>query len=244
MTRKSALLGAIAIACLAGCGDSNDSATSTTQTSSTQTTQTAPKATKRPVPAVLTTVESGAEDTIDFANARNRAKVVATARKLRRVAEGNAAATLRRAGVPEDVIAALKDRAQAVDALASRAGFLRIALGANQVSALMPELYARYKDRVPPAVLKLDYVDREAQLRSRAGDDAAVAKAVDELSSTWTDLRPRVIEAGGRGAAADFSRHVRAMERLPAGSDRASLQKEARTGLELVDVLEGVFREQ
>jgi hypothetical protein len=237
--RTPAVLVTVAVVFVAGCSDSND-----IETGSTATTQTTQQTAKRQVPSILTTVESGAEDTIDFASARNRAKVVATAHELRHAAERKAAATLRRAGVPEDVIATLKARAEAVDALAARAGFLRISLGANQVSALMPELYARYSDPVPPAVLRLDYVDREAELRSRAGDEAAVTKVVDELASTWAKLRPQVIDAGGREAAADFSRHVRAMERLGAASKSAALQKEAGEGLELVDVLEHVFRDQ
>jgi hypothetical protein len=239
--RTKAVLLAVVLVCLAGCGDSNDA--QTTSTAAKQTTQTT-QAAKRPVPSILTTVESGAEDTIEFANAGNRAKVVATAHKLHRAAEEKAAATLRRAGVPEESIAALKERARVVDALAARAGFLRISLGANQVSALMPELYAHYKDPVPPAVLQLDYLDREAELRSRARDDESVRKAVDELTSTWAKLRSQVIEAGGDKAAADFSRHVRTMKRLAGGSDRAAIQKEARAGLELVDVLESVFRER
>jgi hypothetical protein len=231
--RTRAVVIAVALVTIAGCGDSNGGKTASTA---------ATHATKQRVPSILTTVESGAEDTIDFANAGKRAKVVATARKLRRAAEGAAAATLREAGVPEDRIAALRDRARAVDELSARAGFLRISLGANQVSALMPELYARYSDPVPPGVLELDYVDREAQLRSRAGDDEAVAKAVDELSVTWAKLRPQVVAAGGDTATSDFSRHVRTMQRLAARSNRAALQKEARAGLELVDVLEDVFR--
>ncbi len=228
----------VAFVCLAGCGGSNDA--KTTSTAATRTTH----VTKQPVPSILITVESGAEDAIDFANARKRAKVVATAHKLRRAVVGDAAATLRRADVPEDRIAALRARAQTVDDLASRAGFLRISLTANQMSALMPELYARYSDPVPPAVLRLDYVDREAELRSRSGDGPAVTKAVDGLASTWEELRPQVINAGGKDAAADLSRHVRAMQQLRAASKPAALQTEAAEGLELVDVLEHVFREQ
>jgi hypothetical protein len=222
-----------------GCGGSNES-DKTTSTKETEKTTT--QATQEPVPRSLNTVESAAEDTIDFAHAGNRAKVVATARKLRRAAAGPASADLRKAGVPADTITALQDRARLVSSLARTADFLRLSLGANQVSALMPELFAHYATTIPPAVQRLDYVDREAQLRSRAGDETSVGAAVEDLSSTWTALRPDVIKAGGAKVAARFSRHVAAMRRLAKGSNAAALQKEAAIGLELVDRLEDAFR--
>jgi hypothetical protein len=194
------------------------------------------------VPSSLGEVESGAEDIIDFAHQGERAKVVVTTRRLQRAAEGAAAADLREAGVPKERISALRDRARLLQNLAPRADLARVSLAANQISALMPEFYARYKDPVPPDVLKLDYLDREAQLRSLAGDEASVPPAVSELSSTWTSLRRRVIEAGGRRVAGRYTRHVGSMRRLARGSDHRALQKEAVSGLELVDELEHQFR--
>jgi len=227
-----------------GCGGSEDGdKTTSTRGAERSTTQTDTKAeTKGSVPRSLNTVESAAEDTIDFAHARNRTKVIATTRKLQRTAAGRASADLRKAGVPADTITALQDRARLVSSLGRTAGFLRLSLGANQVSALMPELFAHYSSPIPPAVQRLDYVDREAQLRSRAGDETSVAAAVDDLAATWAVLEPDVIKAGGAKVAAKFSRHVAAMRRLAKGSDAAALQEEAARGLELVDQLEGTFR--
>jgi hypothetical protein len=249
--RLAATLAAAAIvAGAAGCGDSNDESAgaSTTATTTTQTTAPAQSkkkaAPKKHVPASLGTVESGAEDAIDFARAGDRAGVVRAARKLRRAADGKAAADLRKADVPEIEIADLQDRARLVASIARRAELLRVSLAANQVSALMPQFYARYADKVPPSVLELDYLDREAQLRSEAGAQPDVRAAVRKLSSTWGRLRAQVIAAHGRKAARDFTRHVAAMRRLARGGDAAALQHEAATGLELVDVLEGVFRRQ
>jgi hypothetical protein len=220
-------------AAASGCGDSNGDGSETSTQSKRQA-----------VPASLGTVESGAEDTIDLARRGDRAAVVKTSRKLREAARGAAAADLRAAAVPADRIAALQDRARLVAALAPRAELLRVSLAANQVSALMPEFYARYADPVPPAVLKLDYLDREAQLRSLAGDRSSVRGAVRELSSTWATLRSQVIDAGGEKVAASFTRHVRAMQRLVRTSAQAPLQKEAVAGLELVDQLEDAFRQR
>jgi hypothetical protein len=196
------------------------------------------------VPGSLGEVESGAEDTIDFARRGERAKVLSTSRLLSRAAEGPAAADLRDAGVPEGRISILKDRARVLERLAPRADLDRVSLAANHVSALMPEFYARYEDPVPSDVLKLDYLDREAQLRSVAGGEALVIRAVNELASTWTSLRSRVVDAGGRQVAARFTRHVGSIRRLARGSDPNALQKEAANGLELVDELERQFRKR
>jgi hypothetical protein len=240
-SRIAAALVAAAVVALAaaGCGDSKDTAATTAATTTkTQTTSAVPK---RRVPRSLGTVESGAEDAIDFAHAGDRDKVVRATRKLRRAADGQAAADLRKAGTPDREIVELQSRARLVAAVAPRAGLLRVMLGANQVSALMPGLYARYRDPVPPDVLKLDYLDREAQLRSEAGDRPDVRAAVRSLSATWDGLRADVIAAHGRKVARSFSRHVAAMRRLSRAGGPA-LQHEAVTGLELVDELEGVFR--
>jgi hypothetical protein len=170
--------------------------------------------------------------------------VVATAARLRRAANGPAARDLRRASVPEERISALRDRARLLDSIAPRASLARVSLAANQISALMPELYGHYKDPVPPDVLKLDYLDREAQLRSLAGDEASVPPAVSALSSTWTSLRPRVIDVGGRAVAARYTRHVVSMRGLARASDPEALQKQAAKGLDLVDELEHQFRKR
>jgi hypothetical protein len=238
--RSSAPAFALALALILGapgCGSSESTTTSDSGKDSTR----RPPARKGPVPSSLGTVESGAEDTIDFAHAGDRARVVETTRRLRRAARGRAARDLRAAGVPEAQIQALVMRARLLQGIAGRADLARVSLAANGVSALMPELYAHFRDPIPPDVLELDYLDREVQLRSIAGDEAAVPRAVKALAATWTGLRRRVITAGGRRVAARFSRHVAGMRRLARGSDRESLQDEAARGLELVDALERQF---
>jgi hypothetical protein len=236
------LSGSAVGAAVSGCGGGeNAGATATQETLRHAPT---PRAAKQRVPPSLGEVESSAEDIVDFARQGERAKAVAAARELRRAAEGTAASDLTKAGVEDARIAALQARARVVASVAPRADLLRIALAANQVSALMPDLYARYSDPVPPAVLELDYLDREAQLRSLARDRTAVATAVSALSSTWAGLRPRVIDAGGAEVAARYAHHVAAMRRLARGSGERALQREAVNGLALVDRLEQVFRRQ
>ena len=198
-------------------------------------------AVKQPVPASLGETESAAEDIVDHVLANDRGSAVATAATLRRLARGPAAASLAGAGVPAATIADLRRRADRVERLSHAAPLLDVALAANAVSALMSTLYAHFDDRVPAAILALDYLDREAEFRSMARQPDRVAAAVASLALTWAPLRPQVVRAGGAGEAAAFGSHVAAMKRLVSGKP-AKLQAEAVRGLELVDRMEDVFR--
>jgi hypothetical protein len=189
---------------------------------------------------VLTDVESSAEDIVDDALAHNRSSVVATASTLRRAANGPAATALRSAGVPPAVVRDLGQRANRVARVAGSGSMISIALAANDVSGLMPSLYAHFADPVPPTILELDYLDREAELRSLANQRSRAAAAVTQLAPAWTGVRARVVAAGGKSEAASFDRHVAAMKKLAARTGR-SFEAEAARGLELVDQLERVF---
>jgi hypothetical protein len=115
-----------------------------------------------------------------------------------------------------------------------------VLLAANSVSQLMPALYVHFADPVPPDIQALDYLDREAQFRSLAGQPAKVAAAVTELARTWSRVRPKVAAAGGAAEAAAYTAHVAALQRL-SPTAAAKVQAEAVHGLDLVDRLEQVF---
>lgn len=191
------------------------------------------------VPKPLMRAESAAEDVIGFLEQGKAAKSKAAARGLRELAHGAAADALRRAGAPESQIVTLQRRADRTARLAlSQASPLRVALAANGVSQLMPAFYGRYQDPVPPAVLKLDYLGREVQLRSQGGEAARQRAAVREIAATWRALRPALVKAGGLDVARSYDANVRALKQD--GSPRM-VQREALTGLEIVDQMEGVF---
>ena len=95
--------------------------------------------------------------------------------------------------------------------------------------------------RCRPRVLTLDYLDREAELRSVAGQREPARAAVKKLGVTWRLVRPRVVAAGGANTARSYDAHVSAMTRLARGAALTTLEREAARGLELVDELERVF---
>jgi hypothetical protein len=193
------------------------------------------------VPESLDATESDAEDIVDLALANNRAELRQKAGELKTDA-GEAADSLGEEDAPEDDLTQLRERASKVDELATGdAEPLQVALAANAVSALMPSLFGLFETDIPPDVLKLDYLDREAQLRSLAHENDKISAAVDELEQTWNGLRPQVVDAGGDDEAAKFAQHVAAMKKLAIAGNATALQREAVNGLELVDVLENVF---
>jgi hypothetical protein len=193
-----------------------------------------------PLPPSLQAVESSAEDIVDFALAGDRASLVVGAATLKAAASGPAATTLAQAGVPSLRVSLLERRANRVGRLAAHGAMIDVALAANAVSELMPGLYGHFRNRVPAAVLLLDYLDREAELRSLARQPDKVDAAIMKLVLAWAPLRPKVIRAGGAKEAASYQQHVAAMKRLAADSG-TRLQIEAVRGLNLVDEIERVF---
>ena len=192
------------------------------------------------VPSSLQRVESAAEDLVDVALAHQRAEAARSARELPDLARA-AAPALRRADVPAAQVRELERLAARVAAAGPRAGFLQVALDANQISGLVPQLYSHFRTAVPPRVYALDYLDREAQLRSLAGQRSGARAAVDKLAPSWQRLRPRVVAAGGAREARLYDGHVRALQRLAHAGSLPALAHEAARGLELVDELERVF---
>jgi hypothetical protein len=189
------------------------------------------------VPGKLAATESGAEDIIAFALAGDRGAVVAGVSSRRK-----AAGALARSGVSAAEVAELRRRTTRLARLAAHGSLVDVALAANSFSELMPSLYARFETRLRAGILKLDYLDREAQFRSLARQPSAVADALNELSRTWASLRRGVVAAGGTKEASAYETHVATMERLSPADER-ELQTEAQRGLELVDKLESVVRQ-
>ena len=237
-------------ALIAGCGDAAEPPESSAPQSTEPPEPSVPQSTEPPVdggapkgavPASLASAESAAEDLIDEALAGRRDQVVANADELAMVASGPLAAALRKAGVAPAEISSFQRRALEVKRLAPRAPLIDVALASNHAFELMPDFFARFDVDAPPDVTRLDYLDFEAKLQSKAGDAAKLGSAVRRLGGVWTRLRPEVVRAGGRKAAADYDAHVKAMIGLSGNAHAAATQQEAQHGLDLVDAIEHVF---
>jgi hypothetical protein len=192
-----------------------------------------------PVPVNVKRAETAAEDVIRYMEQGKVAKARAEANTLKTLAHTSVAAHLARAGVAQSTIRALQKRADQVAQLStSGASRLSVSLAANHVSQLMPAFYAGYQDPVPPAVLQLDYLDRQIQLGSMAGQTGQVKRLVNGQSATWAKLRPQLVAAGGTQLARQYDAHLQALKR-----DRSptAVQMQALKGLDLVDQIEKAF---
>lgn len=195
----------------------------------------------KPVPAVLTSAESNAEDIVGFALSGKRAKMMGQTVALQKAMNPATRAMLAAAGVPQATLATLRMRIDHVVSVAPSGSFVTVALAGNAVSQLMPAIYSRFSDPIPPQVLALDYLEREAQLRSLVHDQSGLASVVSQLARTWRALQPKVTPTtGGPTAAATYSAHVTTMQQLAKVAGKP-LEKEATRGLELVDGLEKLF---
>ena len=105
--------------------------------------------------------------------------------------------------------------------------------------ARVTELYAHFADPVPVAVRRLDYLDREAQLRSLAGQGKAVPPVVARLAATWAPLRPSVVGHGGGTSRRPTP--PRRRDAAPRDGPGSAFRREAVNGLNIVDELEAVF---
>jgi hypothetical protein len=191
------------------------------------------------LPPGIKRAETAAEDVIKYLEQGNAAKAQAEAATLKGLAHGRAAAELKRAGVPQAQIGGFQQRADLVQSLAANgAAKLRTSLAANHVSQLMPGFYARYQNPVPAAVLRLDYLDRQIQLRSMAGQTGQVKRLVKSVGTTWAKLRPQLVAAGGSQVASRYDAHLQALKQ---DKSPVAVQKQAITGLALVDLMEKAF---
>jgi hypothetical protein len=183
--------------------------------------------------------ETAAEDVIGNLEKGLSARSRAEAHLVQALAHGSAAADLRNSGIPALKVRVLQQRADRVAQLsASGAPTLDVSLAANDLSRLMPSLYAHYSDPVPATVLKLNYLEREVQLQSRSAQPVRERAAINSLRSTWAKLRPLLVRAGGAKVAAAYDAHMIALD---APAQPGAFQQEAVKGLDLIDQMEGVF---
>lgn len=194
-----------------------------------------------PVPKSVRAVESAAEDIIDLALKGQRGKVVAAAKVLRAGARGVAARDLRTAGVSAAQIVEFQHRANTVARLAPRGDLLRVALASNRAFSMVPGFFTHFTEPVPATVIRLDYLDFEAKLRSLAGDTQGLRRTIRILTTTWQGLRADVAAHGGATAVARYDAHIAALRALGGNAAPPATQAEAEHGLNLVDAIEAVY---
>lgn len=193
------------------------------------------------VPASVRRIRAAAENVIDGLADGRPTDAAREAHVLHELAHGIAAADLRRAGVACAQVGALQARASSVAGLAGRGRGEATAQAANQVLQLVPQLYAGLGDPLSAELIKLEYLEREIALRSRAGETKAVDSAVKELDAIWTGLRERTVAAGGGQLAAEYRLHLRALQR---SAGPAAVREQVPHGLPMVDRIDALLQRE
>ncbi len=189
------------------------------------------------VAATLLEIEVQAEEVLDLVPA-NKWKAVNTAIELLEklwasykpqvIKDGAAPATVE---AFEKQLAALKSAAAAK----TRGATLQ---SANDLSAVVVDLYDLYKPTTPSDLGRLDVLERQVGLDVDAGDLKAAAATLDKITSIWANLKPFMLEHKADAQVKQFDRSLAEQATALKEGDGAALKEEALNALEIIDALE------
>jgi hypothetical protein len=192
------------------------------------------------LPNSLVTIEAAAEDIIDFAPSGDWEKInkdvtdISNAWKSYQPQASQAGASQEIQDAMNSALADLQTASASKDATATMQG-------SNDVSAAVVELFALYTPRVPADIGRLDVLERQVILDVAAKDYSAAAKSLSETMSVWREVKPSVLEHGGKDVAAQFDASLEIQAVAIDSKNDTQLTNEARNALEIVDALEGLY---
>lgn len=192
------------------------------------------------IPADLQTLEADAEDVIDVAPAgrweritRNVAEMaIAWQSYLPTAADAGATSAMQEA--MSSALTQLQQAADNQDAAATMQA-------ANDVSAVVVELFALYQPPIPADVGRLDVLERQLILDVAAADYTKAQTSFTKTQSVWASVKPSVLDHQGATVAQQFEESLQIQEQALQAQDAATLTTEAKNGLELVDALERLY---
>lgn len=196
----------------------------------------------KPVPESLNAIESMAEDMYDIALAGSLSKFKDYAARLQADWTSFKEQETTVLSQDEDTVAGVDAAVSGLKAMASAGSDdLRLARGANAVSAYMFKLFSLYGNAVPPDVMSLDYLGREIVLDGMESDFASAMADYEALAAAWKRLRPRVAGKGAEETAKAYDQTLEGILKGIAAKDTAKIISEADTGMDIVDKIEVVF---
>jgi hypothetical protein len=192
------------------------------------------------VPANLATIEAQAEDIIDVASNGNWQTInadIATisnawnAYKPQTIKDGATTALL-------DSFNSAFDRLQTAASAQDKTGTMQ---AANDMSAVVVDLFDLYHPTIPADVGRLDVLERQAVLDTAAGNFTAVSDDLVKINQVWETLKQSVLVHKGQDTAKQFEASLDAQAVALAAQDATTLTSEARNALEIVDVIEQLY---
>lgn len=192
------------------------------------------------VPDELQTLEAGAEDVIDFAPSGGWDRITKdgtamTAAWQAYLPTANAAgATSAMQEAMTGALDRLQKAAESQDAAATMQA-------ANDVSAIVVELFDLYHPTIPADIGRLDVLERQLILDVAAADYTKAQTSFAKTQAVWASVKPSVLDHQGAAVAQQFAESLQTQEQALQAKDAAALTSEAQNGLELVDALERLY---
>jgi hypothetical protein len=115
---------------------------------------------------------------------------------------------------------------------------------ANDLSAIIVDLYDVYKPATPTDLGRLDVLERQVVLDLDIKDFAAAEKTLAQISTIWERVKPTVLSQNpqkSKAVAEQFDESLTTQAELLKKRDLEGVQDEARNSLEIVDALERLY---
>jgi hypothetical protein len=121
---------------------------------------------------------------------------------------------------------------------------------ANSINWLVPDFFDRYASPVPSDALRLDAGFRLVEIQGEYSDWAVATTELERTKVVWGRLKPLTVPkvaarkdvAGGDTVVPDVDTALSAAAAAIASKDATELKKQAKRGLDLVDVVEQAFK--
>ena len=192
------------------------------------------------VPDSLQTIEGAAEDIIDLVPLGNWKKIDADV-----VSIADTWQTYQpqagKDGASQSIQAALSTSLAELQTASTAKDSAATMQSANDLSAMVVELFDIYKPKTPPDIGRLDVWERQIVLDVAANNFEAATTSLAKVKAIWESVKSSVLEHNGKNVAAKFEDSIATQENDLNAKDSVALVNEAKNGLKIVDALEQLY---
>jgi len=192
------------------------------------------------VPTTLQAIESNAEDIIDLAGTGGWTQVL---KKVASISNSWAIYRKQAAGIglsesmKQSFDSALK-RLERESAAKNRDATMQ---SANDLSAVVVDMYGLYNPAIPADVGRLDVLERQVVLDTKAGKWDAAEQSLAKVKIVWDRLKPSVETHHGANLTKQFQENLLDQTMALQARNKTILVSQANHALDLVDGLEKLY---
>jgi hypothetical protein len=192
------------------------------------------------VPKPLHRIEAAGEDIIDLALVGDWQKVdekiamITSAWDAYQPQAASAGVTTAHREALTSAFARMQTAVSARDAAATRQA-------ANDLEAVVLDLFALYSPTMPVEIGRLDVVERQIILDVTANNFDAAAASLAKTRAAWESVKPSILAHNGKSVVDKFEASLALQDTRLQARDIAALMAEVNNGLEIVDELEKLY---